>query len=268
MRPLILITNDDGIHSPGLHAAAEAALPLGDLLIAAPRYQQTAMSRSMPNSEDTGVIETLSLDIGGLSHRAYAVHGSPAQAVLHAILELAAEKPTLCISGINYGENLGTGVTMSGTIGAAIQASVMGVPSLAVSTETEISVHHADEYAHIDWATATHFTARFAALMLQHPLPLEIGFLNVNVPVTATPETPIRVTRQSSQGYFRSRKETDRNFDSRYRFPYSIEVEHDLLEMDGDIWAFSVDRVVSVTPMTVDLTARIPLEDWFQRFTG
>src|SRR5260370_6223336 len=108
MRPLILITNDDGIHSPGLHAAAEAALQRGDLLIAAPRYQQTAMSRSMPNGEDTGVIETLSLDLGGVAHRAYAIHGSPAQAVLHAILELAPEKPTLCISGINYGENLGT----------------------------------------------------------------------------------------------------------------------------------------------------------------
>lgn len=268
MRPLILITNDDGIHSPGLHAAAEAALPLGDLLIAAPRYQQTAMSRSMPNSEDTGIIETLSLDIGGAEHRAYAVHGSPAQAVLHAILELAAEKPALCISGINYGENLGTGVTMSGTIGAAIQASVMGVPALAISTETEISVHQAAEYAHIDWATAVHFTAHFAELMLRNPLPVEIGFLNVNVPVTATPDTPVKVTRQSSQGYFRSSKETDRNFDSRYRFPYSIEVEHDLLEADGDIRAFSVERVISVTPMTVDLTARIPLEDWYRKFAG
>src|ERR1051325_9911415 len=89
MRPLILLTNDDGVHSPGLHAAAEAVAHLGDLLIVAPRHQQTAMSRSMPNEADTGMIDMFTLELGGEARVVYGVHGSPAQAVLHAVLELS-----------------------------------------------------------------------------------------------------------------------------------------------------------------------------------
>src|SRR5258708_18722468 len=163
MRPLILLTNDDGIHSPGLKAAAEAVAHLGDVLIVAPRYQQTAMSRSLPVAPDMGIIETFPLEIAGQTLTIYGVHGSPAQAVKHAILELAPRKPSLCVSGINYGENLGASITVSGTVGAAIAASTHRLPSLALSTETDIDIHQSDTYGHLNWETASYFTAHFAS---------------------------------------------------------------------------------------------------------
>ena len=121
-RPFILLTNDDGIESPGIRAAAEAVLDLGDLIIAAPAKQQSGMGRAFPRLEDTGIIETSCIRINGQEIPAYGVHGSPALAVAHGILEIADRKPDLCISGINYGENLGQTVTCSGTLGAAIES--------------------------------------------------------------------------------------------------------------------------------------------------
>src|SRR5689334_19597409 len=265
MRPLILVTNDDGVHSPGLHAAAEAVAHLGDLLIVAPRHQQTAMSRSMPSEADTGIIEMLTLKINGTPHPAYAVHGSPAQAVLHAVLELSPQAPTLCISGINYGENLGTGVTMSGTVGAAIQATIHGILALAVSTEADVSIHHVEPYVHIAWDAARHFTTQLADIILRRGLPPQTAFLNVNVPASATPETPMRMTTQSLQRYFVTQKGTTgepRDFAARFRFPYRIEIEKDALEPTSDIYAVAVDHVVSVTPMNVDLTAKGSVNGW------
>lgn len=134
MKPLILITNDDGVYSPGL-IAAEAVQYLGDLLIVAPRFQQTSMGRSFPKSDDVGVIEKMRVMVNGAEIDAYGVHGSPAHAVSHGILELAYKKPDLCISGINYGENLGLSLTCSGTIGAALEADSYEIPSIAVSRQ-------------------------------------------------------------------------------------------------------------------------------------
>ncbi len=265
MRPLILLTNDDGIHSPGLHAAAESVAHLGDLLIVAPRHQQTAMSRSMPSEADTGVIEMLTLELNGAPHPVYAVHGSPAQAVLHAVLELAPRTPTLCISGINYGENLGTGVTMSGTVGAAIQATIHGIPALAVSTEADVSIHYMEPYVHIAWDAARYFTAHLAEIILSRGLPPQTAFLNVNVPASATAETPMRITTQSLQRYFvtfKAQSAEPRDFSERFRFPYGIQIEKDALEPTSDIYAFAIDRVVSVTPMNVDLTAKASVNGW------
>ena len=267
MRPLILLTNDDGIHSPGLKAAVEAVADLGDLLIVAPRYQQTAMSRSLPVAPDMGVIEQFSLEYNGMTHALYAVHGSPAQSVMHAVIELTARKPTLCISGINYGENLGSSVTISGTIGAALQASAMGIPSLAVSTETDISIHHSDTYGHHNWEISAYFTRHFAELILNKGLAEDIALLNVNVPATATRETEVRATIQSRQSYFISYTQGERDYASSYRFSYRANVENDSLEPNSDIKAFIQDRVVTVTPLSLDMTARVPLESWFSGFS-
>lgn len=130
-RPLILVTNDDGIHSPGLYAAASVAVKSGDVLIAAPHTQQTGMGRSFPGYPDNGVIEKIETEdmklpgeITGNKILAYGIHGTPALAVAHGILELAEHTPDLCISGINYGENLGSCLTCSGTLGALLKHQV------------------------------------------------------------------------------------------------------------------------------------------------
>ncbi len=136
----ILLTNDDGIQSPGLWAAAEALSTLGYVTVAAPRDQSSGMGRSLPGTSD-GIIQPETLVVHGQSWTVYAVGGSPAQAVLHAILEIMPQKPDLVVSGINYGENIGTGITVSGTVGAAMEGAALGYKALAVSLETEQKYH-------------------------------------------------------------------------------------------------------------------------------
>jgi 5'-nucleotidase len=199
VRPLILITNDDGLRSPGIRAVAEAVAHLGDLLLVAPHEQQTTMSRAMPRGAEVGVIETIDLGLGEIGCPVYSVVGSPAQAVSHAILELAPRCPDLCISGINYGENLGSGISRSGTIGAALEANSYGIPGLAISLGASLDAHHSAEYRALDWRTAMHFTRLFAEKILTEGLPGSVALLNVNIPPGATPETEVRLTRQSRQ---------------------------------------------------------------------
>ena len=163
MKNLILVTNDDGIDSPGLRAAAEAVIELGDVICVAPQTQQTSMSRAFPNDPRNGIISAQSFRIGDALVPAYGVHGSPALAVSHAVLELCDRKPALCISGINYGENLGLSVFTSGTIGAAFEADSYDIPAIAVSREAPISQHHSSEFSAMDWAASKHFISKFAS---------------------------------------------------------------------------------------------------------
>ena len=130
----ILLTNDDGIQSPGLWAAAEALSELGYVHVVAPREQSSGLGRSLPNDSD-GKIAPQILRVHEKDWTVYAVGGTPAQAVLHGVLEIIGTRPALVVSGINYGENLGTGVTVSGTVGAALEAATMGIPAMAVSLQ-------------------------------------------------------------------------------------------------------------------------------------
>ena len=112
-RPLILFTNDDGIDSPGLWAVVMAFTDLGEVLVCAPREQQSGTGRSLPVTSK-GSIHVQQMTINGDEYTVYAVDGTPAQAVQHAVLELAQRPPSLLVSGINYGDNTGNGVTISG----------------------------------------------------------------------------------------------------------------------------------------------------------
>src|SRR5512137_2566736 len=151
----ILLTNDDGIRSPGLWAAAETLSDLGYVTVAAPREQSSGMGRSLPSTSD-GIIRPEVLTVCGRDWTVYAVGGSPAQAVLHALLEIMPKRPDLVVSGINYGENVGTGVTISGTVGAAMEAAAMGLPALAMSLETDTS-HHFTYSRQVDFAVSAYF---------------------------------------------------------------------------------------------------------------
>ena len=177
----ILLTNDDGIQSPGLWAAAEALSALGYVTVAAPREQSSGMGRSLPGTSD-GIIKPETLVVHGQPWTVYAVGGSPAQAVLHGILEIMPQKPDLVVSGINYGENVGTGVTISGTVGAALEASAFGLPALAISLETDIG-HHLSLSPEVDFAAAGYFTRYFGRLLLGRQLPPDVSVLKVDVPI-------------------------------------------------------------------------------------
>lgn len=262
MRPdekLILLTNDDGIQSPGLRAAAEALAALGWVTVVAPREQWSGAGRSLPSTTG-GVIHARKQEIGGDHWEVFAVDGTPAQAVQHGLLELVPRRPDLVVSGINYGENVGSGITISGTVGAAMEAASMGIPSLAVSLETPKEYHlsHSDE---IDFSAAAHFTRFFASLLLTMPCPPDVDLLKVDIPADATPQTAWRLTRLSRQRYFLPVKPQRDSFADRARVDYSRFIEPGL-EPNSDVAALANERIVSATPLSLDLTSRIDLAGW------
>ena len=253
-RPLILITNDDGIHSRGLRAAAEAAHSLGNVLIVAPSIQQTGMGRSFPRTERQGIIEVCQGSLCDQTVPYYAVSGSPAQAVAHGVLEIALRRPSLCISGINNGENLGGTNLISGTVGAAIEATGFGIPALAVSLGPEAPDLFEKPYCEKDWRIAAGIIRQFAARILHNGLPPQVSFLNINIPLSTTANTPVRITRQSRQSHYVCATPGPRDLSKPFRLPVAESIDFATLEQDSDLYAFFVDGIVSVTPMSGDLT--------------
>ena len=262
--PLILVTNDDGLLSPGLRAAAEALAGLGELLLVAPAAQQTSMSRAFTHGAGVGVIERAEVQVAASAVCGYAVSGSPALAVTHGLLELAERPVSLCVSGINYGENIGGSIGISGTVGAALEASTYGIPAIAVSITARVSEWRS--FGPVDWAAAMYFTRLLATQTLADGMPDGVSVLNVNVPRTATPGTELRKTVQSRQPYYvRRRPGQSRQLDQPYQFPVEMAVDWDQLEQGSDIHAVVHDQVASVTPLTLRMTADT---DWQPRTTA
>ncbi len=253
----ILLTNDDGIASPGLWAAARALSEIGFVHVVAPREQSTAASRSLPASSD-GIIRTQQVQVDGRSWTAYAVGGTPAQAVLHGVLEVLPERPDLLVAGINYGENVGSWVTISGTIGAALEGASLGIPALAVSLETEAQYHYSHSDA-VDFSAAAHFTRLFAGLMLRGPLQNDVAALKLDIPAQATPEMPWVVTRLSRRRYFQPTAPERKSWETPGRVGYRTSGGYELYDPDSDVYALHVRRAVSVTPLSLDITARVDL---------
>ncbi len=261
-KPQILLTNDDGIGSAGLWAAAEALAQLGFVTVAAPREQHSGAGRSMPHASD-GVLREEQVTIHGKTWTVYAVGGSPAQTVQHAILELMPRRPDLVVAGINHGENLTTSITISGTVGAALEAAAFGVPALAVSLEMPKEKQRGESDA--DFSAAAHFTAHFGQLMLQADGLPDVDVLKIDVPSDATPETPWRVTRLSRSQYYVPVSPGRERLTEPVRVDYEIRFDQDLLEPDSDVYAVRVAREVSVTPLSLDMTSRVDLAELERR---
>jgi 5'-nucleotidase len=257
----ILLTNDDGIQSPGLWAAAEALGALGYVTVAAPREQSSGAGRSLPVEFD-GRIEPSKLTVNGQDWTVYAVGGTPTAAVMHAVLELLPHKPDLVVSGINYGENPGTDITMSGTVGAAIEGAALGIPSMAVSLQLKDVLTDYLSYSNtIDFSAAGHFTRLVGELLLEKRFPHGVDLVNVNVPRDATPETSWRITCLADYRYFKPYVEREGGFDTQTKVLADITVHPGEVSPESDIQAFLFDKVVSVTPLTLDMTARVDLRE-------
>lgn len=253
--PVILFTNDDGIESPGLWAAVEAFKGVGRLLVVAPREQQSGMGRSLPVYSE-GRIYPFEIPIDCDNCTAYAVDGTPAQAVQHGVLELAGKQPALTVSGINYGENTGNGVTISGTVGAAIESSSLGIPAIAVSQQTPKDLHLT--YSNdVDFSVAAQFTKMMGNWLIDHSvLPDDVDLLKIDVPWGATRETDWRMTRLSRRRvYWPTRPERVSLHDTG-KLGYQYNAEPADAEPDSDVYALLVDKVISVTPMSLDMTSR------------
>lgn len=253
----ILLTNDDGIRSPGLWAAAAALSELGYVHVAAPREQSSGAGRSLPSTSD-GRIQLEQVVVNGKTWQVHAVGGTPAQAVLHAAFEILPRIPDLVVSGINYGENVGSGITVSGTVGAAMEGASLGVPAMAVSLET-LQEHHLSYSTEVDFSTAAYFTAYFARWLLEKPLPPDVHLLKVEVPRGASVETPWHITRLSMQRYFEPLRPQRLNWSQPGTVGYQRSEEVYGSEPGSDVHALVVERCVSVTPLSLDLTSRIDL---------
>jgi 5'-nucleotidase len=259
-KPHILLTNDDGIRSPGLWAAARELSKIGYVTVAAPREQSSGMGRSLPSASD-GIIHKEQVQVNGQEWSVYAVGGSPAQAVLHGVLEIVPHKPDLVVSGINYGENVGLGITISGTVGAAMEAASLGFPALAVSLETDTHYHlsHSED---VDFSAAGYFTTHFARLLLEKKGFDGVDLLKVEVPRHATPETGWQVSRLSRLRYYIPVPSKRESWD----VPGPIGYAHDKnlpREQEGtDVYVLRTKKMVAVTPLILDMTARVDFDSF------
>ncbi|NOX18143.1 MAG: 5'/3'-nucleotidase SurE [Chlorobi bacterium] len=257
--PLIAITNDDGIDSPGIAALASALNELGEIVVVAPTKQQTASGRSIYGKRDAQFLRK-EISADGISFPGYHCDCSPAQVIGHALNVLfIARKPDLVVSGINYGENLGTNVTHSGTVGAALEAASVGIPSIAVSLETSIENHRI--YAETDWSAARYFSKIIAKKVLYVELPFDVDVLKIDVPANADEKTEIRFTRVSRQSYFSARVKSPSQKSELKQSEVYISIDRNKLEPDSDAYAILVDKVVSVSPLSVDLTSRVSMKN-------
>jgi 5'-nucleotidase len=234
----ILVTNDDGVRSEGIHALADALKPLGQVIVVAPQTEASAIGHALT------LRRPLRMEM--LSDGVYEVDGTPTDCVNIAISQLYkpgnGKLPDLVVSGINKGYNLGDDVTYSGTVAGALEGALLGIPSIAVSME-----RCADGY---DFSAAALAGARAAQSVLAHGL-TQRTFLNINVP--RRPPLGVRVTFQAKRNHVTVIAE---RLDPRDRPYYWIEEGQDEWEPhDRSDYQAVKDGYISITPLQPDLTA-------------
>jgi 5'-nucleotidase len=233
--PVILVTNDDGYRSDGIVAVADALRALGDVTIVAPIEEASAIGHALTLRHPLR-LETISADV-------YAVDGTPTDCVNIAIWKVYGGKlPDLVVSGINKGWNLGDDITYSGTVAGAMEAALLGVPSLAVSLRQTRGDY--------DFRYAAQATATLAESVLRHPLPPRT-FLNINVP-KGQPRG-MRATVQARRNHITSISE---RHDPKGRSYYWIEEgQNEWHPHDRSDYEVAREGYVSITPLQLDLTA-------------
>lgn len=231
---LILLTNDDGIHSAGLQALADRLQALGRIIVVAPDRERSAVGHALTLHSPLRAEEILA--------DRWAVSGTPTDAVNLGIHGILKEKPDLVISGINKGGNMGDDLTYSGTVAAAMEATLMGVPAIAVSLAAE-------NFNYADFADAARVAQQLAMTVMEHGLPADT-FVNVNVP--PRPPRGILLTRQGKRVYEDAVVE---NVDPRGRTYYWIGTGGlDFQDLEGTDFHAVQHGYVSVTPLHLDLT--------------
>lgn len=253
----ILLTNDDGLYSPGLKACYEVLKEMGEVFIVTPAVQKSGVGRSISIMEPIRVSE---VRVNGME--LYAVDGTPTDAVIIGIHEIIGEIPDLVVSGINLGENLSTeAVTTSGTVGAALEAATQGSMAIAISLEMKDVYKFESFSAPADFSSAKKVLERLARNVLEKGLPEGVDVLNVNVPERWNGRYAF--TRLARRLY---KTRIDTRFDPRGRKYYWIDgIEERSAEKGTDLNALR-EGFVSITPISLDMTSQIDfslLERWF-----
>ena len=232
---IILVSSDDGIRATGLEALEGALAPLGELWVVAPDREQSAASHSLTLHRPLRIEE--------LGRRRYAVDGTPTDCVNLAINSILPTRPDLVVSGINHGGNLGDDITYSGTVSAAMEGTLLSVPSIAVSLMSGNGA---------DFEVAAGFAGRLAQAVLAQGLPPDT-LLNVNIP--PLPAAAVRgytITRQGKRRYADTIIE---NVDPRGKKYYWIGGDGmGFVPAEGTDFTAVEGGYVSVTPLHLDLT--------------
>ena len=240
----ILVTNDDGVSAPGLLALAQEMRSLGEVSVLAPDHNWSASGHVKTMDRPLRVKEVILAD----GTPALASDGAPSDCVALALLGLIPDKINLVLSGINPNANIGHDVTYSGTVTAAMEAAIGGVPGIAVSLNSP-----ANHLGALDYGPAARVARRVAMRVMEHGLPQGI-LLNVNIPyLTDDRIKGVKITRQGLRVY---RDRLDRRLDPRGRPYYWIggESPTGIPEEDTDFGELA-RGYVSITPLQLDLTA-------------
>jgi 5'-nucleotidase len=229
---LILLTNDDGVHAPGIRALAESLKPLADVEVVAPDREVSACSQSLTLKNP--------LRVEAIEPGIHSVDGTPADCVNLALVKILKTRPDVVVSGINRGGNLGDDVFYSGTVGGAREGTFFGIPSLAFSLASK-SDH--------DYTYAAAFARLLVAQVLEKGLPRRT-LLNVNVPVGKPRGAVLTV-----QGQREHESDVLEALDPRHRTYYWIEEGRDrwLSDEMSDVFAVR-EGFISITPLQADTT--------------
>jgi 5'-nucleotidase len=234
VKPLILLSNDDGIKAEGLSALAEAMAELGDIVVVAPDRERSATSHAFTMDRPLRVEEA--------APGWFSVDGTPVDCIYLGILKLSPRPPSLVVSGLNHGTNLGSDFFYSGTIACAVEAAIRGVPAMAMSVERGVG-------GAFDFSFAARFGHALARAILKEGLPKET-LLSVNVP--AGEPRGYRWTRLGKRIYRDSVEARDDPRGRRYYWIGGPTVGYG--DVAGSDCHAMRDGVVSVTPLSLDLT--------------
>jgi len=237
--PLILVTNDDGVQSEGIHVLAEAMRQLGEVVVVGPLQEASAIGHALTLRRP--------LRIETLRESVYAVDGTPTDCVNIGCEIILKRLPDLVVSGINKGWNLGDDITYSGTVSGALEGALLGVPGIAVS------LRRTPTY---DFGPSADAAATVARMVLSQGIPPRT-FLNINVPA-GTPKG-LRVTTQAKRNHV---TQIDSRTDPRGNPYYWIEEALDEYHPDSGRSDYEavMDGYTSVTPLQPDMTAYDMLE--------
>ena len=244
----ILVTNDDGVESPGIIALAEALRELGDVTVVAPDGDRSAISHRVTFGSPVEIAPVVNRSV-----RTFSCSGTPADCVVLGAYELAGGMPDLLVSGINLGANLGDDINYSGTVAAAIEGSIVGMPSIAVSLARSAgarTIVWGEDALERHWETASTLVLRLVREWRTR-LP-KTSFLNVNVPNVPLDEMRgVRVTRQGSKRYEERLLRVPAGSAARFQISgrYDMETAGPGTDLAA-VWA----GYASVTPVSIDRT--------------
>lgn len=241
-RPLILVTNDDGINAPGIRTLISIMKDIGDIIVVAPDSPQSGMGHAITINSTLHSSRITPKDSEILE---YSCSGTPADCVKLAINELMPRKPDLCVSGINHGSNSSINVIYSGTMSAAIEAGIEGVPAIGFSL--------LDYRWNADFEQSKNFISKITLNALNKGIPKGV-VLNVNIPsVKKSNIKGVKICRQAMAYWIEEFDKRKNPFGQEYYWLTGKFINEDLGK-DTDEWALN-NNFISIVPVKFDLTA-------------